>query len=292
VFGALGLRPGLRLLDVGCGTGDYLRVMAPLVAPGQAIGIDLSAELVKRAELLSRGEQPNMAFQVADVYDLPFADASFERVTATQVMVHLSYPWTAIRELRRVLVPGGRLAIAEWDWDSTCLAVTDRDLGRRFTHLLCDRINNGLIARELASELVSPGFNATSGDVHRAGITSGDGQSRAPADRHVRSSDRASSRRKDARSHRGRSGVLVSGLVPLEGASGDVPDQSGRELHIRLWGACLRLCMPAVSCVSRRPLDLDANGSPVPVATHHGSMRPPEPGAQQPVSLRGSKITL
>lgn len=158
VFGALGLRPGLRLLDVGCGTGDYLRVMAPLVAPGQAIGIDLSAELVKRAELLSWGEQPNMSFQVADVYDLPFADASFERVTATQVMVHLSHPWTAIRELRRVVVPGGRLAIAEWDWDSTCLAVTDRDLGRRFTHLLCDQMNNGLIARELASELVGHGF--------------------------------------------------------------------------------------------------------------------------------------
>jgi hypothetical protein len=73
-------------------------------------------------------------------------------------MVHLSDPWTAITELRRVLVPGGRLAIAEWDWDSTCLAVTDRDLGRRFTHLLCDRMNNGLIARELASELVGHGF--------------------------------------------------------------------------------------------------------------------------------------
>ena len=158
VFGALGLGPGLRLLDVGCGTGGYLRVMAPLVAPGEAIGIDLSAELVKRAELLSQVEQPNLSFQVADVYDLPFAGASFDRVTATQVMVHLSDPWTAVTELRRVLVPGGRLAIAEWDWDSTCLALTDRDLGRRFTHLLCDHMNNGLIARELPSELIGHGF--------------------------------------------------------------------------------------------------------------------------------------
>ena len=158
VFGALGLRPGLRLLDVGCGTGEYLRVMAPLVTPGEAIGIDLSAELVNRAESLSRGEQPNLSFHVADVYDLPFADASFERVTATQVMVHLSQPWAAVGELRRVLAPGGRLAIAEWDWDSTCLALTDRDLGRRFTHLLCDQMNNGLIARELASQLVGHGF--------------------------------------------------------------------------------------------------------------------------------------
>jgi SAM-dependent methyltransferase len=158
VFGVLGLRHDLRLLDVGCGTGDYLRVMAPLVAPGQAVGIDLSAELVKRAELLSQGEQPNLSFQVADVYDLPFAEASFDRITATQVMVHLSDPWTAVTELRRVLAPGGRLAIAEWDWDSTCLALTDRDLGRRFTHLLCDQMKNGLIARELPSELIGRGF--------------------------------------------------------------------------------------------------------------------------------------
>jgi ubiquinone/menaquinone biosynthesis C-methylase UbiE len=158
VFGALDLRPGLRLLDVGCGTGDYLRVMAPLVAPGEAVGIDLSDELVKLAELRSLPEHPNLSFRAADVYDLPFADASFERLTATQVMVHLSQPWEAVSELRRVLVPGGRLAIAEWDWDSTCLAVSDRDLGRRFTHLLCDQMNNGLIARELPSALVRRGF--------------------------------------------------------------------------------------------------------------------------------------
>jgi ubiquinone/menaquinone biosynthesis C-methylase UbiE len=158
VFGPLDLRPGLRLLDVGCGTGDYLRVMAPLVAPGEAIGIDLRSELVKLAELRSLPEHPNLSFKVGDVYDLPFADASFERVTATQVMIHLSQPWEAISELRRVLVPGGRLGIAEWDWDSTCLAVSDRNLGRRFTHLLCDQMNNGLIARELPSTLVGLGF--------------------------------------------------------------------------------------------------------------------------------------
>lgn len=157
-FGILGLHPGLRLLDVGCGTGDYLRVMAALVAPGDAIGIDLSAELIKRAELLSPVDQANLSFQVADVYDLPFDDSSFERVTATQLMLHLTDPWKAIAELRRVLVPGGRVSIAEWDWDSTCLAVTDRGLGRRFTHLLCDQMHNGLIVRELVWRLAQYGF--------------------------------------------------------------------------------------------------------------------------------------
>ena len=156
-FSDLDLRPGLSLLDVGCGNGGYLRVMAPLVAPARAIGIDLSAELINRAQLLS-SDQPNLSFQIADVYDLPYAAATFDRITATQVMLHLREPWKAITELRRVLAPRGRVSIAEWDWDSTCLAVTDRDLGRRFTHLLCDHMNNGLIARELAWRLAQLGF--------------------------------------------------------------------------------------------------------------------------------------
>ena len=60
--------------------------------------------------------------------------------------------------MRRVLGPGGLLSIGEWDWDSTCLALTDRELGRRFTHLLCDQMNNGLIARELSWRLAHHGF--------------------------------------------------------------------------------------------------------------------------------------
>ena len=52
---------------------------------------------------------------------------------------------------RAVPGPGARRAdsIGEWDWDSSCLAVSDRVLGRRFTHLLCDQMQNGLIVREL-----------------------------------------------------------------------------------------------------------------------------------------------
>lgn len=77
---------------------------------------------------------------------------------ANQVLLHLANPWQAIREIRRVLAPGGLLSIGEWDWDSTCLALTDRALGRRFTHLLCDQMNNGLIARELAWQLERLGY--------------------------------------------------------------------------------------------------------------------------------------
>src|SRR5450755_4617813 len=82
VFGPLELRAGLRVLDVGCGTGDYLRIMAPLVAPGPAVGIDLSATLIARAQQRAPAGETNVSFRVGDAYDLPFPDASFDRVVA------------------------------------------------------------------------------------------------------------------------------------------------------------------------------------------------------------------
>ena len=99
-----------------------------------------------------------MSFRVADAYELPFPDGSFDCVLANQVLLHLAEPWRAVAEMRRVLAPAGRLSIGEWDWDSTCLALSDRELGRRFTHLICDHMANGLIVRQLASQLLRLGF--------------------------------------------------------------------------------------------------------------------------------------
>jgi ubiquinone/menaquinone biosynthesis C-methylase UbiE len=158
VLGPLDLRAGLRVLDVGCGTGDYLRIMAPLVAPGPAVGIDLSTALIDVARERATTDGDNVSFQVGDAYELPFPNASIDRVVATQVLLHLTDPWRAVAEMRRVLAPAGLLSIGEWDWDSTCLAVTDRELGRRFTHLLCDQMHNGLIIRELPAQLAHHGF--------------------------------------------------------------------------------------------------------------------------------------
>lgn len=157
-FAPLRLRPGLRVLDVGCGTGDHVRIMAPLVAPGSAAGVDLSATLVACARRRTAPAGAHVSFQVGDACELPFADAAFDRVVANQVLLHLADPWQAVAQMRRVLGPGGLLSIGEWDWDSTCLAVTDRELGRRFTHLLCDQMNNGLIARDLDWQLARHGF--------------------------------------------------------------------------------------------------------------------------------------
>ena len=123
----------MRVLDVGCGTGGYLRILVPLVAPGPAVGIDLSATLIAEAQQRTAAGEANVSFRVGNAYDLPFPDASFDRVVATQILLHLADPWRAVTEMRRVLAPGGLISVGEWDWDSTCLAVTDRELG---PHLL------------------------------------------------------------------------------------------------------------------------------------------------------------
>jgi ubiquinone/menaquinone biosynthesis C-methylase UbiE len=161
-FGPLELRAGLRVLDVGCGTGGYLRILAPLVTPGPAVGIDLSETLIAQALQRTAADETNVSFRVANAYDLPFPDASFDRVVATQILLHLADPWRAVTEMRRVLAPGGLISVGEWDWDSTCLAVSDRELGRRFTHLLCDQMHNGLIVRELPWQLERSGFTHVS----------------------------------------------------------------------------------------------------------------------------------
>lgn len=102
------LRPGMRLLDVGAGPGSITLDLAAVVTPGEAVGIDIDPQQVERARALAieRGLS-NVRFEVADAYALPFSDASFDAVFAHAVLIHLRDPLAALREVRRVLRPGG-----------------------------------------------------------------------------------------------------------------------------------------------------------------------------------------
>jgi ubiquinone/menaquinone biosynthesis C-methylase UbiE len=99
-----------RVLDVATGTGHTAFALAPQV--GQVIGIDLTPEMLTEARALqtTRGT-PNVAFQVADVHHLPFADGAFDLVTCRRAAHHFSNIALALREMTRVLCPGGRLVV-------------------------------------------------------------------------------------------------------------------------------------------------------------------------------------
>jgi len=125
------LEPGMDLLDVGCGPGTITIDLAARVAPGGVLGIDRAAEVIAQADDLvrSRGVE-NVRFATGDVYELDLDEDSFDVVHAHQVLQHLQDPIAALRELRRVLRPGGTLAVRDGDYAGFVWAPRDPMLDR------------------------------------------------------------------------------------------------------------------------------------------------------------------
>ena len=118
VVSLAGLAPGLRVLDVGCGNGEYLRALAG--HPVQAAGCDLSMGMLRSAA--QRG------LLNADVAALPLRDGTFDVVLAVHMLYHVPDRRAAIGELRRVLAPGG-----------VCIAVTNGGQHLRSLRSLVER---------------------------------------------------------------------------------------------------------------------------------------------------------
>ncbi|HEX6487712.1 MAG TPA: methyltransferase domain-containing protein [Candidatus Dormibacteraeota bacterium] len=108
------LRPGMRLLDCGCGPGSITVGLAEAVAPGDVVGLDIEPRQLETARVYAaeRGAA-NLTFELGSVYELPFDDATFDAAVAHFVIEHVSDPLRALRELRRVLKPGGVLAVKD-----------------------------------------------------------------------------------------------------------------------------------------------------------------------------------
>ena len=108
------MRAGVRLFDCGCGPGTITVDLAQEIAPGAAIGIDLREHaLTHGRELAQERGITNVAFRAASIYQLPYADASFDAAFACAVLQHLAAPLAALKEIRRVLKPGGVIGIVD-----------------------------------------------------------------------------------------------------------------------------------------------------------------------------------
>ena len=111
-IGLLGLRPGASVLDVGCGFGHTVRLLAgEFGCP--ATGVDVAAWRITRAAELT-GDRPGVTLRQADCQDLPFPDGSFDHVLATESLSYVADPDAALAECLRVLKPGGRLVVSDF----------------------------------------------------------------------------------------------------------------------------------------------------------------------------------
>jgi ubiquinone/menaquinone biosynthesis C-methylase UbiE len=104
-----------RLLDAGCGPGQFSILAAEALPQAEVFGIDLAATMIE----LARGHSadspaaPRLHFEVADVTHLPFPEGHFDAVMSTGSIKHWPDPIAGLRELHRVLAPGGRAFIVE-----------------------------------------------------------------------------------------------------------------------------------------------------------------------------------
>ncbi|GHO60776.1 class I SAM-dependent methyltransferase [Ktedonobacter robiniae] len=112
----LQLAPGSRVLDAGCGGGGMTRLLAQAVGSGgEVVGLDANPQLIEwdRRHVKETDVAGQIQFQEGDVLHLPFADGTFDLVWCSRVVHGLSDQVAGVRELARVVRPGGRVVLRE-----------------------------------------------------------------------------------------------------------------------------------------------------------------------------------
>jgi SAM-dependent methyltransferase len=105
----LAIAPGDRVLDVACGPGNFSRDFAPAAGDGLVVGIDASASMLEVAVRDTASD--NVAYVRGDARALPFRDAGFDAVCCFAALYLIEEPMRALKEIVRVLAPGGRVAL-------------------------------------------------------------------------------------------------------------------------------------------------------------------------------------
>lgn len=161
VLARLELRAGEAVLDVGSGPGLLLRDMALSVgAGGKAVGLDMSQPMIDVAKRRCEG-LAQVAFQQAEATKLPFPDVTFDAAVSTQVYEYVADMALALKELHRVMKPGGRILILDTDWDSLVLYTRDRARQARILEVWDEHLADAHLPASLSPKLRAAGFQIT-----------------------------------------------------------------------------------------------------------------------------------
>ena len=123
-----------RILALGCGTGIEVRALRRLADPGTIIvGVDHSPDLlgVARRLTVQEGLADNVTYTVADAHDLPYVEGEFDIVIMHTLISHVGDPIEVLREARRVVRPGGTVAVFDGDYASLTFGYPDHGVLQR-----------------------------------------------------------------------------------------------------------------------------------------------------------------
>ena len=135
---ALSPQPGERMLEVGCGSGALCRLVAPYLLPGgELLGVDVAPEMVAAARVWA-GQQTHMRFEVGAGAALPAEDATYDAAFGARLLLHVADPVSVVAQMARVVVPGGRVVLMDWDFETVTVTHPDRELTRRLLRSRCD----------------------------------------------------------------------------------------------------------------------------------------------------------
>lgn len=109
------LKPGHRILDVGCGTGTLVLMIKQMYPETEIVGLDVDPDMLKRARAKALAAGVEITFAEGSATDLPYGDGSFDRVFSSLMLHHLDREQKrkAVAECYRVLFPGGQLHVAD-----------------------------------------------------------------------------------------------------------------------------------------------------------------------------------
>jgi ubiquinone/menaquinone biosynthesis C-methylase UbiE len=161
------ISPQAAVLDVGCGTGEFERLVLSEHPAQRMVGVDLSVKMLEIAQQKCQA-YPNVAFCNASASALPFPDHSFDIVVSASALHYFDQPEVSLGEMRRVLKPGGSVVIMDWCKDFLLCGLFD--IALKLIEPACQRCYT---QREFHHLLTSAQFDIQSARKVRIGLVWG-----------------------------------------------------------------------------------------------------------------------